>query len=263
MAPRRLPGPLTFAVRFAAGLGMSVLLATSASGQTLSGSQASLDRQNHRATINEYSFLRTPAEVRRFVAAGLLVPLEGNGNYTLGEVSYPVARPEARLFVERLSSQYRAACGEPLVVTSLTRPQSDQPHNASPRSVHPTGMAVDVRRPANGRCRAWLERTLLSLEGQRILEATHERNPPHFHIAVFPARYVQYVAQVTGDPASRVLALARGATTYVVRRADTLWAVARQFGTSIEELRDTNNLKSDRIYPGQVLEIPASADGGS
>lgn len=262
MTPGRFATNLTSAAGCAAWLAASALLASSASGQTLSGSRASLDRQNQRAASNDYSFLRTPAEVRRFVAAGLLVPLEGNPDYTLDDVSYPTARPAARLFVERLSSQYRAACGEPLVVTSLTRPLSDQPGNASPRSVHPTGMAIDVRRPTTGRCRAWLEGTLLSLEGRRVLEATRERNPPHFHIAVFPARYVQYVAQLTNTPASRVLALARGATTYVVQRADTLWALARQFGTSIEALLDANNLTTDRIQPGQVLEIPAP-DGGS
>jgi LysM repeat protein len=244
-------------------LGACVLLPAPVAGQALSGSQASLDRQNRRAAGNDYSFLRTPAEIRRFVAAGLLVRLEGNRDYTLNAVSYPVARPEVRLFVERLASQYHDACGEPLVVTSLTRPQSDQPANASSRSVHPTGMAIDLRRPGNPRCRAWLERTLLALEGQRVVEATRETSPPHFHVAVFPTRYVQYVAQLTSRPASAVLAQARGATTYVVRRADTLWDLARQFGTSIDALRDANGLTTDRIHPGQVLEIPASSDGGS
>jgi LysM repeat protein len=240
----------------------SALVAPVLSGQTLSGSQASLNRQNQRAEINDYSFLRTPADVRRFVAAGLLVPLEGNRDYALEKVSYPVARPEVRLFVERLSSQYHAACGEPLVVTSLTRPLSDQPGNASARSVHPTGMAIDLRRPTTGRCRAWLERTLLALEARRVLEATREKSPPHFHVAVFPARYVEYVAQLTAVPAASVLAAAARPTSYTVQRADTLWDLARQFGTSIDALRDLNHLSSDRIYPGQVLEIPAEGEGG-
>ena len=39
------------------------------------------------------------------------------------------ARPEVVLFLERLGKQYREACGEPLVVTSLTRPKSSQPHS--------------------------------------------------------------------------------------------------------------------------------------
>ena len=38
------------------------------------------------------------------------------------DVSFPFARPEVELFVQRLSGQYRRACGEQLVVTSLTRP---------------------------------------------------------------------------------------------------------------------------------------------
>jgi hypothetical protein len=56
-------------------------------------------------------------------------------------------------FVERLSSQYHNACGERLVVTSLTRPASEQPRNASDRSVHPTGMAIDLRLSTKGTCR--------------------------------------------------------------------------------------------------------------
>jgi hypothetical protein len=242
---------------------VSGLLAPPAAGQSLRGGSASLDRQDARAATNDYTFLQTPADVRRFVSAGLLVPVEGSRNYTLHDVSYPFARPEARLFIERLSSQYRAACGERLVVTSLTRPVSEQPRNASPRSVHPTGMAIDLRRPTNRRCRTWLERTLLSLEGSHVLEATRETSPPHLHVAIFPTSYVRYVARLTDTSASRVQADARRETTYVVRSTDTLWDLARQFGTSVEALRDANGLTSSRIYPGQELEIPSVESGSS
>ena len=125
------------------------LLAASgvAEAQSLRGSGASLDRQNRQATMHDYTSLRDAGHVQRFLDAGLLVPLYETANYWLKGVSFPVARPAVRLFIDRLAGQYRAACGERLVVTSLTRPLANQPRNASRRSVHPKGMALDLRRP--------------------------------------------------------------------------------------------------------------------
>lgn len=231
---------------------------TLAHAQSLRGSRASLDRQNREARQHDYTFLRRPAQLERFVDAGLLVPLEDGSDYRLHDVSFNVARPEVKLFIERLSKQYASACGEPLVVTSLTRPASEQPPNASPRSVHPTGMAFDLRVP-EGRCRSWLERTLLSLERRRVLDATLERWPLHLHVALFPSDYLRYVSRMTGRSQAVLLASVRGGTLHTVRRAETLWAIAQRYGATPEEIRKANGLTSDLIRPGQVLEIP----GGS
>jgi membrane-bound lytic murein transglycosylase D len=46
------------------------------------------------------------------------------------------------------------------------------------------------------------------------------------------------------------------ATTYRVRRGDTLYDIAREFGVSVNELRRINGLSTSRIYPGDVLRIP-------
>jgi membrane-bound lytic murein transglycosylase D len=45
-------------------------------------------------------------------------------------------------------------------------------------------------------------------------------------------------------------------TTYRVRRGDTLYDIAREFGVSVNELRRINGLSTSRIYPGDVLRIP-------
>ena len=47
---------------------------------------------------------------------------EGESGIPLDRVNTYRARPEVALFIRRLAAQYRAACGEQLVVTSLTRP---------------------------------------------------------------------------------------------------------------------------------------------
>lgn len=174
--------------------------------QSLLGSHESLLRQNEEAREHDFSYLRTSADVRDYAQQGLLVRLPGNADYELAgeEVSFPYARPEVRTFVERLSNQYREACGERLVVTSLTRPITRQPPNASAISVHPTGMAVDLRRSDSSGCRQWLETVLLDLEGKGVLEATREQYPPHYHVAVFPNPYLQYVASGEALPEIQV-----------------------------------------------------------
>jgi hypothetical protein len=164
--------------------------------QTLLGSHESLLRQNEEAREHDFTYLRTASDVRDYIQQGLLVRLGGNSDYELAgdEVSFPYARPEVKTFVERLSDQYHSACGERLVVTSLTRPITRQPANASAISVHPTGMAIDLRRSDSSGCRLWLETVLLDLENKGVIEATREQYPPHYHVAVFPNPYLQYVA---------------------------------------------------------------------
>ena len=261
-------------------VGLLLAGAPRASAQSLRGSSASLDRQVAQARQHDFTHLTGPAQLRRFVDAGLLVHLPGNRDYTLVDVSFPFARPEVRLFIERLSSQYRRACNERLVVTSLTRPLSHQPRNASDRSVHPTGMAIDLRLPA-GRCRGWLEGVLLSLEARGVLEATRERRPPHYHVAVYPKPYAAYVralAQGGAGASAETARAGRGggeapagdaAAVHVVRRGDSLDRIAHRYGATVEGLRRANGLGSSLIHPGQSLRVPGAerpadpAAGGS
>lgn len=42
---------------------------------------------------------------------------------------------------------------------------------------------------------------------------------------------------------------------YVIKSGDTLWAIAREFGTTVAKIKEWNNLKSDLIFPGQSLEV--------
>lgn len=244
----------------------SLTLAADAAAQSLKGSPASLDRQNRAARDHDFTFLRTAQSVRAFADKGLLVRVSAGSDVELHGVSYPYARPEVALFVSRLAAQYRAACGERLVVTSLTRPTSRQPRNASERSVHPTGMALDVRYSRSASCRRWLEPVLLSLEKRGVVEATRERFPPHYHVAVYPQLYRTYVDEQARGQATRVAdarpatparsARAVEAAPYKVRRGDSLWTIARAHGTTVAELRSRNNLPGSRIFAGQVLEVP-------
>jgi hypothetical protein len=180
--------------------------------------------QHEIAVKEDYRFLRTPKDVRTLANAGALVPVTGNANLTLSKVSYPVARPEVRDFVDRFAASYREATGTPLVVTSLTRPTSAQPANAHKLSVHPAGMAVDLRVPTSSSARAYLESALLAMEKAGVLDVTRERSPAHYHVAVFADTYARYAAHQ--DSLAAIATAARMRAQAFARSAATTAATA-------------------------------------
>jgi LysM repeat protein len=253
---------------------------------TLKGSRKAMKRQNSVAHNQDFTFLRNSSDVHRFVDGGLLVRVRNTSSLKLADVSFPYARPAVKLFAERLAQQYRDACGNKLVVTSLTRPLSRQPWNASELSVHPAGMALDLRVSERRACRRWLEGTLVALEKKGIIEATRERRPPHYHVAVFPSQYQNYVAELDRGPTTVQLAAEKASAakaaaqpkvaelekpsyasivpiptsskpaTHKVRSGESLWTIARKHGVTVTALKRANELRSATIRPGQVLEIP-------
>lgn len=178
-----------------AGAGLcTTVLAKPCVGQSLRGSRASVNRMYHQARAEKLSFYETARGIRNAVSRGQLVELVPNENFQLHQVAFPYVRPMTRTFVQRLADQYRDACGEPLEITSAVRPATRQPANSVARSVHPTGMAVDLHKSDDAACLEWLRSTLRDLESQGVLEATEEFSPPHFHVAVFPSPYRRYLA---------------------------------------------------------------------
>jgi hypothetical protein len=178
---------------------------------SLRGSNAAMARQHSVALDAGYTFVSTPSEMESLVASGELVRLYGNEDYGFrAGVRSLIARPETEIFIERLARDYRAACGEQLIVTSLTRPMNRQPRNSHRLSVHPAGIAVDLRVSQTAACRSWLEDALLSMEEQGLLDGIRERNPPHYHVALFPEAYMSHIAPLVEAErsAERVTAMA-------------------------------------------------------
>lgn len=182
---RRIATLVALASTFAAG---------TAGAGGLKGSPASMRNQYAVAKKNDFTFLRTASQVRDFAEQGRLDTVAGNTDYRVDKVSFPYARPEVLAFIERIARRYREATDEQLVVTSLTRPSAAQPRNAHRLSVHPAGMAVDLRIPASADARSWLETELLDLERADVLDVTRERRPPHYHVAVFPEAFAAFAA---------------------------------------------------------------------
>jgi LysM repeat protein len=272
----------------AALLAAASAVARPAGAQSLRGSPESVERMYQEAQREQLQFSETARDVHAVAASGALVRLTAGRDLTLRNVAFPYVTPATQAFVERLGRQHRTACGKPLMITSAARPTTRQPANSVAQSVHPTGMAVDLRKPT-GRCLRWLRETLLELEDAGVIEATEERRPPHFHVAVFPTSYTRYAA-VHGTPtteperavatttaagaaskapseartrrgarvSTRVAkATARPDRRYRVREGDTLWDIARAHRLSVEQLLAANRMTKPVIRPGQRLVLPA------
>lgn len=271
--------------------------------QTLKGSAASIDKQYRAAVSYGFSFVNTASALRSNMSTNRLIKVTPDRYLDLHDVSYPYAVPGTRLFLTRLSQQYYTTCGEKLTVTSLLRPRDRQPANSVAHSVHPTGMAVDLRIPASGQCRAWLEKTLLTMERNNAVDVTREHYPPHYHVAVFTRATPTQMASLTGTDSDTVAAadaedvvhqarvtgvqetlaeaqqasIAKATSAplapstaqagsyqrYVVRKGDTLSEIASRTGVRIGQLRAFNNLRGNRIVAGQKLRVPSRGTAGS
>ena len=193
-------------LHIAAGLAaLAFGVAAPARAQSLRGSRQSVRHAYSYAQQHDFDLYQTAADVRRAVRDGELVPLRPDGQYTLHRVAYPYVTPTTRTFVERLAGEYHVACGAPLEITSAVRPTGRQPANSSPLSVHPAGIALDLHRPS-GACLGWLRHTLLTLEAARLVDATEEHHPAHFHVIVFAEPYRRYLASRYVSSAARCAA---------------------------------------------------------
>jgi len=253
----------------------------SRSPDELRGSKESVQKMYDFAQSHGLPFYLTPTNLKEAVAKGKLVQLTGDSTYELTRsVGFSYATPEAKQFVLAFAPRYLAACGAPLTVTSAARPTSRQPRNSNPYSVHPTGIAVDLRRPPAGPCQTWLRNALAELETKGFIEATEERHPVHLHVAVLtepghvatlppldaPALAIHAGARAETVRASTAASVVRpnvkrdadpSARTYRVREGDTLWDVAQRTGVSVQALARANNRSARAVLrPGVTLRIP-------
>jgi len=256
---------------------LAALPVAATSAQTLRGSAASVDLMYSSAHSHDLAFLKTRDDLYAAAASGALELITINDDLTLDKVAYPFVLPNTHRFADSLAKAYHAGCGERLAISSGARPMDEQPRNASPKSVHPTGMAIDIHKPAEP-CLTWLRKNLLALEDAHVIEATEERHPPHFHVAVLkqlreppfrvaasaaPTPAAKTVTAKSSGGKGRPMASSTGEvavgskqSTYKVRAGDNLWTIAERHNTTVDDLKRINHLTSTRLKVGTELKLP-------
>jgi len=112
------------------------------------------------------------------------------------------------------------------------------------------GTSVDALRRIN-----YIERGSRIYVGQKLKIPSSAANLKQLNKASSPRAYASKESEApssTGGPSG-------GSQTHKVRAGDTLWDIARLYGTTTSALRAMNGLgRNSRIYPGQVLRVGGS-----
>lgn len=197
---------MTAWIKLGLALSLSVGLLSAAS---LRATRESQIIQNQRADGDHLSRMENDTMAARWKRLELLAPIASKtSTYYLHNIpkSSRYLRPWAKLFLARLSRQYRSRFGKPLRVTSLLRTAQRQQAlrrrngNAAPvtgpkRSSHLTGASLDISKKGMSRAqRDWMRRVLLSLNDKGYVFAIEENQQPNFHVMVY-RRYEEYVAK--------------------------------------------------------------------
>ena len=197
-------GTGTRTVVFVLSFGLTV---SAASLSSLRANAKSQLLQNERADQDHLSRMEDRAMMESWARLGLIVPVPAKTeNFYLHQVptQYRYVRPWTKLFLDRISRQFRRRFGRPLRITSLTRTVHYQEqlsrrngNAASPygkkRSSHLTGASLDISKKGLSRAQvSWLRRVLLSLHEKQYLFAIEEFYQLNYHVMVH-RNYPEYV----------------------------------------------------------------------
>jgi hypothetical protein len=183
-----------------------------AAAVTLRANSESQLIQNEQADEDRLSRMEDQQMIDRYARLKLLVPVADQTRdfyiYNVPE-ERRYLRPWAKLFLERLSRQFRGRFGRTLRITSLVRTADHQrslrgrnPNAAAPdgekRSAHLTGACIDISKKDMTRSQMrWVREVLSELKQKGYLFAVEEFTIPNFHIMVH-RDYTDYVEALTG-----------------------------------------------------------------
>jgi Family of unknown function (DUF5715) len=156
------------------------------------GELSTSERQLAYAVARGIQLMHTEADYQNAVRSGQLVRLN-HPNLEVG-ARRPYALPTTVRFISEVAEQFvTAGCGR-LRINDAVRLTSERPQNGSPDSVHPAGMALDLRViNLSEQCYAVLFELLHAAERDRRADVTREWAPEHFHVVVIPEQSVRRV----------------------------------------------------------------------
>jgi membrane-bound lytic murein transglycosylase D len=119
------------------------------------------------------------------------------------------------------------------------------------------GTTVDALRRIN-----YIERGGRIYVGQRLKIPAGATNFKQLNQPSTPPNYAAKNEPKSSAP--QAVVSSSGTTSHKVRAGDTLWEIARKYGTTTANLRRLNNLgRTGRIYPGQILQVGVEAESES
>ncbi|WP_437132336.1 LysM peptidoglycan-binding domain-containing protein [Bacillus atrophaeus] len=83
--------------------------------------------------------------------------------------------------------------------------------------------------------------------------------------------YVKQVLKIKGTASDKTSSSSKNSsktkpsssTKYIVKSGDSLWKIANQHNISVQQIRNSNNLKSDVLQVGQVLQLSGTSSNSS
>lgn len=100
----------------------------------------------------------------------------------------------------------------------------------------------------------WREQSVRTFSGDIYLNGPAEVKMEYFELAGLAVAKLNWIK----DPGATPTPPSTG-VYYLVQRGDTLSAIARRFGTTVQAIMSANGLTSTLIYVGQTLLIPVGA----
>ena len=168
---------------------------------SLKGTAQSLEYQNCMADRKDWTRIRDDKQLKRFLEAGLLVPLPQNKYVQIDKrlkKKYRYVRPATRAFILEISQAFYVEFGKPLWINSAARtvkhqeklkksnPNAARGDRPGRRSSHLTGATFDFGKKKLNKVQVrWLGNQLIDNERVGRAETTEEFSQAVFHTMVF------------------------------------------------------------------------------
>ena len=67
------------------------------------------------------------------------------------------------------------------------------------------------------------------------------------------------IGQILKIPTTEIIEIPTITTTYMIKKGDTLYSIAQKYNTTVDKLKQQNNLATNNLTIGQILQIPATS----